>query len=818
MSDRHHYFSPYLTESLRHVLTRPVTLVEAPAGFGKTSAVRHALASVNTAQVFWHTAVHEPDDVAYGRFCRTVQRLDAEAGRRLRQLGYPNRASEKNIALAIRGISATDDVWLVIDNGQFLLDAMPAALWRSFLEIESERVRIVLISQCLPLAEDSYFGNPNILYISERDLALTCRDIQNYFAKRHVQVTPTQAESICRGTKGWCVAVTMCLQQIESGGDADANLSMDEQLQASFWSRLTEGERLTLLQLCLFDHLNLSDIAFLTGQARIADSTFSLLRRTLLFDYDALQNNYYLHDLLTAFLKHRLDVAPESVRRTIYVESGRLYLQKRRPLDALACFYAADDFASILAAPLDRLEYAMLGETPFIEAAAAVLDRAEADVKARYPLSLLRLAYYFFNRLDLTRFHQAMQEAKAIIDAAGDPQLRFEWLLMSAFYVFPDLDKMRTVYLDAAAFMQHPSALFTPDLPYLFGNPSMWFCFYQTPGQGDAIGERLTAMLDVYLPLTGGHGAGADALYKGELATMRCRFQDAEAYAHEAAYAAETAGQPTVAFGVALLLGRIAIAKSDMAGLAKAIQYLETTASAMPQMRGTAMNDTMLGIVRGMLLSMIERIGDTPDWTKNILFTRRLKGIATLQLAYVHITRLMRSGALAEAIGLMDALEKETETIGGTVVRYFTYIGKCLCYLGTARPDQALDYLDRALTLSEKDNLISTFVHYRSHLKPLFDQPAIAAAHAGFIRAIQNQKEVFPGSDRLIFETLVHEPLPPTLTGRETEIAKLAAAGLTNKDISEKLFISEWTVKNHLHAIFEKLAIEHRSQLINLLR
>lgn len=51
------------------------------------------------------------------------------------------------------------------------------------------------------------------------------------------------------------------------------------------------------------------------------------------------------------------------------------------------------------------------------------------------------------------------------------------------------------------------------------------------------------------------------------------------------------------------------------------------------------------------------------------------------------------------------------------------------------------------------------------------------------------------------------------LTVREREILGLVAKGLCNKDISEKLNISEHTVKNHLKHILQKLHLENKVQL-----
>jgi DNA-binding NarL/FixJ family response regulator len=51
-------------------------------------------------------------------------------------------------------------------------------------------------------------------------------------------------------------------------------------------------------------------------------------------------------------------------------------------------------------------------------------------------------------------------------------------------------------------------------------------------------------------------------------------------------------------------------------------------------------------------------------------------------------------------------------------------------------------------------------------------------------------------------------------TAREREILRLLATGGTNRDIAEALFISEKTVKTHLHHIFRKLNVTRRLQAV----
>jgi len=52
------------------------------------------------------------------------------------------------------------------------------------------------------------------------------------------------------------------------------------------------------------------------------------------------------------------------------------------------------------------------------------------------------------------------------------------------------------------------------------------------------------------------------------------------------------------------------------------------------------------------------------------------------------------------------------------------------------------------------------------------------------------------------------------LTGREIAVVRMVASGLRNKEIADKLCISEGTVKVHLHNIYEKLKVDGRLALL----
>lgn len=54
-----------------------------------------------------------------------------------------------------------------------------------------------------------------------------------------------------------------------------------------------------------------------------------------------------------------------------------------------------------------------------------------------------------------------------------------------------------------------------------------------------------------------------------------------------------------------------------------------------------------------------------------------------------------------------------------------------------------------------------------------------------------------------------------TLTRRQHEIVLLVVRGLSNRDIAERLFVTEQTVKDHLHDVFERFGIKRRTELLS---
>jgi DNA-binding NarL/FixJ family response regulator len=72
----------------------------------------------------------------------------------------------------------------------------------------------------------------------------------------------------------------------------------------------------------------------------------------------------------------------------------------------------------------------------------------------------------------------------------------------------------------------------------------------------------------------------------------------------------------------------------------------------------------------------------------------------------------------------------------------------------------------------------------------------------------QNKRCIPPNIAQRLFETMAREEL----SQRELEVLTLVAMGLTNKDIAERLFISDKTARNHVVSCLEKLSAKDRTE------
>jgi two-component system response regulator DesR len=149
---------------------------------------------------------------------------------------------------------------------------------------------------------------------------------------------------------------------------------------------------------------------------------------------------------------------------------------------------------------------------------------------------------------------------------------------------------------------------------------------------------------------------------------------------------------------------------------------------------------------------------------------------------------------------------------------------EALALLPTVRPDVALVDLFLAgesgadVCDSIRKASPSTRVLLISGAGRMSPAAARAAGASGFVSKDWEAREVaravrMVGSGMTVFEPTSEQPAP-MLSEREREVLDLIAAGSTNREIAEQLFLSPHTVKEHTSTVYRKLQARNRAEAV----
>ena len=191
--------------------------------------------------------------------------------------------------------------------------------------------------------------------------------------------------------------------------------------------------------------------------------------------------------------------------------------------------------------------------------------------------------------------------------------------------------------------------------------------------------------------------------------------------------------------------------------------------------------------------------------------TEYLREFEDLTLARV----LLTGNEVDEALALLDSLLSSAEAAGrlGGVIEIQALRALALQALG--KQDEALDALASTLALAEPEGYVRVFLDNGGPMRVLLKQAASHGIALGYVTRLlaafdgpAGEGAERPGAH------IPSQPLVEPLTGREVEVLQLLAKGLSNREISQRLFISLPTVKSHTSNIYGKLGVHSRKEAV----
>jgi LuxR family maltose regulon positive regulatory protein len=167
-------------------------------------------------------------------------------------------------------------------------------------------------------------------------------------------------------------------------------------------------------------------------------------------------------------------------------------------------------------------------------------------------------------------------------------------------------------------------------------------------------------------------------------------------------------------------------------------------------------------------------------------------------------------GAVHDALRLLERLLHAAEEGGRTGSVIEILVLQALAHQAQGNISSALAPLERALSLAEPEGYVQVFVDEGPPMARLLREAASSAIAPESARRLL---DAFPaarlGDTHSSEARGVGEEL---LSKREIEVLQSIAAGLTNREIADRLYLSLYTVKAHARSIYDKLDAHSRTQ------
>ena len=206
-----------------------------------------------------------------------------------------------------------------------------------------------------------------------------------------------------------------------------------------------------------------------------------------------------------------------------------------------------------------------------------------------------------------------------------------------------------------------------------------------------------------------------------------------------------------------------------------------------------------------------------------LLLLRQGNLAAAAHLAQTHELPLSQArvylahGDTSAALAVLEPLRQQMEARGWQDERLKIMVLQAVALHVHGDKDRAGQLLGDALTLAEPGGFIRIFVDEGAPMAQLLSEAATHGIVPDFtgklLAAFKAEEQRNSGQPHLISPQF-SQPLIEQLTQREIDVLRLIAQGFSNSEISERLFLALDTVKGHNRKIFEKLQVQRRTEAV----
>jgi LuxR family maltose regulon positive regulatory protein len=841
-----------LDDWVARVLAVPTTVIQAPAGYGKTTllAQLHLALSQGGRDARWLSIVasdREPESF--------LAALAASCG--LPELPRTDSIERRLTRLANWLADADEPGCIVLDDADRLSRSPSGELLHELIEAIPAGFHVVCTGRAapeLPSARERGYGR--LFELGASDLSFTTLEVRELLTA--LGVTPpadAELERFLRRSEGWPMIVrseSVALATAKGAHSLDRLTGKRHEIAAFFEAEVLRNEPPEMISVleaaAIAEQTNGAMATALTG----LENAHALLdeaceRGLFVTAIDESRQCYRVHRLFSEALRQRLERRSPSHERELHRRASEWYENSGSLVEAVDQAVQAGDTAR--AARIFDTHTEEFMETGHESAILAVANRIPAGLQLRHPRLLLAMSWRLLAEWQFERARTLLARAQARIDemaAQGDcepnelSELRHQ-LLHGQVMLAQFSDDLAFIERHTEGLLRSPSGM----SPYVRGSLHAALLF--------AAREQFRlARIDSIEILARQQFQGVSSRYvtiflEGIIAPgnlMRGRTVAVVATLTEALRTALEVGGPTLAPMVALPLAE---AHYDRGELEASLALLETY---LPQAREIGFSDQLIaGCTTRARIARLRGEGAvaTRVLEEAIQFAReRSFEKLLLMLTAEHVDVLCRYGETAEAarlaakIGLRRAADSVMPRPRVTRARAALAYAWTSLAQAQGRSSEAIKVARKWRNLIEAAGAVRDALRWGVRLTVLLlragdeigarrelHRAIGVAAPAGLMQMLLEESEAL--GERLAGELLVVETdavaasqAPPvtrvvtprmpggSLTPREVEILTLVGEGLSNAEIGHRLSLVEGSVKWHLQRIYDKIGTRRR--------
>lgn len=797
------YISERLQESLRPISRCAMTTVVAPMGYGKATAVNWYLGERAKAETL-HIIRISVYSANLAIFWKSTQEAFARAGFPfLREYPCPTDAAGGGLLVddLCHALAGETSCYIFIDDFHLLTDRRASLFLCMLANRLPANVHLIVASRdrFLPAAEAVRLG-ARVYQIGTEQLRLNHTELAVYAHRCGTELSDAQVESLLYSSEGWFSAVYLNLRTLSERGVLPSRHSdIYATFTAAMIDPLPEKQREFLAVMGLADEFTVEMAQAVTGDAD-AEQLLSMLTEQNAFVTRLPDGmSYRFHHMMKACAERSFLTMAQETQRLYWERFGFWYEQHRQYLHAIAAYQKSENYDALLR--VIRSDAGILLASLKPEVVLDALDKCPAETLKAYPFAILVLMRRMFTWRQIPK----MLELKALLLTAIEehPELSAEERgnllgecdLILSFLCYNDIRAMSRLHRSASAQMSRPAISIQSSGGWTFGSPSVLMMFYRAPGALESALAEMDECMPHYYKVTNHHGQGAETIMRAEALFCQGRFTDAHIELERAYAQIRESGQVNMALCCDFLSWRLSL----HADVEQRYTFAERYADLLRYHDASWLN--LWSATSAYYHALRGETDKIPEvFSQHCLSDINMLAPGKPMMEMIENQVYLAQGSYAKVVGRSAGLLAVCEAMHYALVALHVRIQTAAAYARLGKPEEARAELKKALSDAEPDGFVMPFVENYGFVQPLLAQEIkseLIAKIAGLGEAAGARSAASARPAAFA-----------ALTSREFEIVELMTQRLSNREIAERLYLSEGSVKQYVNQIYSKLHIE----------